>query len=78
MNTQQQIARAASLVPMLTERQREVVARVADGQTVREIALDLKLSDKTVEYHWRRIKGRLKIDCIALATRAAVKSGLVE
>ena len=47
----QQIAHARSPVEQLTERQREILQLIAEGQTTKAIALILKLSPKTVEYH---------------------------
>lgn len=40
----------------LTEREREVAIRLCKGETIKGIAAELKLSTKTVEFHWKRLK----------------------
>lgn len=46
-------------IELLTERQREVAARVADGRTNREIADELDLSPYTVRNYLARVMDRL-------------------
>lgn len=45
----------------LTERQRDVVQRICDGQTVREIALALEVAPATVQVHRERAFQKLAI-----------------
>jgi DNA-binding NarL/FixJ family response regulator len=73
----QQIARARSPVEQLTERQRDILQLIAEGQTTKGIALILKLSPKTVEYHRMQLMQRLNIFDIPGLVRFAVRSGLV-
>jgi DNA-binding NarL/FixJ family response regulator len=73
----QQIARARSPVEQLTERQRDILQLIAEGQTTKAIALILKLSPKTVEYHRMQLMQRLNIFDIPGLVRFAVRSGLV-
>ena len=72
-----QIARARSPVEQLSERQREILQLIAEGQTTKEIALTLKLSAKTVEYHRMQLMQRLNIFDIPGLVRFAVRAGLV-
>lgn len=72
-----QIARARSPVEQLSERQREILQLIAEGQTTKEIALTLKLSAKTVEYHRMQVMQRLNIFDIPGLVRFAVRTGLV-
>ncbi len=72
-----QIARARSPVEQLTERQREILQLIAEGQTTKAIALILKVSPKTVEYHRMQLMQRLNIFDIPGLVRFAVRSGLV-
>jgi DNA-binding NarL/FixJ family response regulator len=72
-----QIARARSPVEQLSERQREILQLIAEGQTTKEIALTLKLSAKTVEYHRMQLMQRLNIFDIPGLVRFAVRTGLV-
>lgn len=72
-----QIARARSPVEQLSERQREILQLIAEGQTTKEIALTLELSAKTVEYHRMQLMQRLNIFDIPGLVRFAVRAGLV-
>ncbi len=45
----------------LTERERDVVALVAKGLTNREVAAELYIGDKTVEYHLRNVFAKLGV-----------------
>ncbi len=64
-------------VAMLTARQREVLQRIAEGQSTRDIALSLHLSVKTVETHRAELMRRLDIHDVAGLTRYALRHGLV-
>jgi DNA-binding NarL/FixJ family response regulator len=72
-----QIARARSPVEKLSERQREILQLIAEGQTTKEIALTLQLSAKTVEYHRMQLMQRLNIFDIPGLVRFALRTGLV-
>ena len=60
----------------LTVRERQVVKRLSEGETVGGIALELHLSDKTVEYHSLRARRKIGDLSIAVLTRFAIQSGL--
>ncbi len=61
----------------LTPRQREVLRLIAEGRTAREIAEQLNLSVKTVEFHKRCIMSQLGARSIATLVRYAIRYGLV-
>jgi len=61
----------------LTPRQREVLQLVAEGRSVKEIAVILKVSAKTVEFHKSALMERLDIHTTAELTRYAIGHGLV-
>ena len=61
----------------LTFRQREILQRIAEGQTTKEIAALLGISVKTVEAHRLRLMRRLKIGNIPGLVRFAIRTGLV-
>jgi DNA-binding NarL/FixJ family response regulator len=61
----------------LTPRQREVLRRIAEGRSTKEIAFDLALSVKTVETHRAQIMDRLGIRDIPGLVRYAMRTGLV-
>jgi DNA-binding NarL/FixJ family response regulator len=61
----------------LTPRQREVLKRIAEGRSTKEIAYELNLSVKTVETHRAQIMERLGIRDVAGLVRYAMRAGLV-
>lgn len=61
----------------LTPRQRDVLKRIAEGRSTKEIAFDLNLSVKTVETHRAQIMDRLSIRDVAGLVRYAMRTGLV-
>jgi DNA-binding NarL/FixJ family response regulator len=71
------IAQQQSPVEKLSERQREVLQRIAEGQTTKAIALDLNVSPKTVEYHRAKLMEALGIYDIPRLVRFALQEGLV-
>jgi len=73
----QQIGRSTSPLEQLTSRQREILQLLAEGQNTKTIALVLKVSDKTVEYHRAKLMERLNIFDVPGLVRFALRSGLV-
>jgi DNA-binding CsgD family transcriptional regulator len=61
----------------LTGRQREILQLIAEGQTTKAIALILKVSPKTVEYHRAQLMQRLNIFDIPGLVRFALRAGLI-
>lgn len=62
----------------LTPREREVLARVAAGQTSRQIAEEFGISHRTVETHRESIMRKLQIRTVAGLTRFALEAGLTD
>lgn len=73
----QQIAHSKSPLESLTERQREILQLIAEGQTTKAIALILKVSPKTVEYHRAQLMSRLGIYDVPGLVRFALQVGLI-
>ena len=73
----QQLAYRKSPLEELTERQREILQLIAEGQTTKAIALILNVSPKTVEYHRAKLMERLNIFDIPGLVRFALQSGLI-
>jgi DNA-binding NarL/FixJ family response regulator len=53
------VMRACRGLPSLTLREREVVIRLAQGRTNRQIGTDLNVSPRTIEKHVERILAKL-------------------
>jgi DNA-binding CsgD family transcriptional regulator len=70
-------AAAALGGPNLSRRELEVMRRVADGRTNREIASELFLSSRTIDMHVRNIFAKLGCRSRAEATHKAVELGLI-
>jgi DNA-binding NarL/FixJ family response regulator len=60
----------------LTDREKEVVQLMAEGNSTKQIALKLHISVKTVETHRRQIMGKLDIHNIAELTKYAIRKGI--
>ena len=69
-------ALAARKVAALAPRQKQVLALVARGLLNKQIAWDLKLSEKTVKMHRALMLERLGVATSAEAIRIAVEAGL--
>lgn len=69
--------RPANRAP-LTDREREVVRRLACGETNREVAHGLGISVKTVETHRTNVMRKLEISSIVDLVRYAVRNQLVQ
>ncbi len=61
---------------VLTNREREVLQLIAEGNSTKEIASRLNVSVKTVETHRRQIMEKLGIFSIAELTKYAIREGL--
>jgi DNA-binding NarL/FixJ family response regulator len=61
----------------LTERQREILQLIAEGETTKGIAYLLKISCKTVEYHRAQLMERLNIFDLPGLVRFAMRSGVI-
>ena len=66
------------LTTPLTEREKEVLERVATGASNREIAGELCLSEHTVKNHLKNILQKLHLDNRVQLTRYAFEQGFVE
>ena len=62
---------------LLTAREREILAHIADGATNREIGTLLGISARTVEAHRDSLMRKLGIRTVAGLTRLAMEQGLV-
>ena len=62
---------------ILTKREREIVAVVAEGLSNKEIAKKLYISVKTVESHRANIMDKLGLKNLAELVKYAVKSGII-
>ena len=60
----------------LTERQQRILRSLVDGKIAKEIASDLGISRKTVEYHKYKMMSQLKLGSTAELIKFAVQNGL--
>jgi DNA-binding NarL/FixJ family response regulator len=61
----------------LSDREYEIMCRIASGKTVTEIAGELSLSVKTISTYRARILEKLGVKNSAEITRYAIRNGLV-
>jgi NarL family two-component system response regulator YdfI len=69
---------AAISHPDLTERELEVLRRVAQGERSKEIAVRLGISERTVKAHLAGIYNKLGVDSRAAAIAVAARKGWLE
>lgn len=62
----------------LTPREDQVMSRLVAGQTLKEIAYELRLSVKTISTHRRRLLDKLRLRTTADLVRYAIRHGLTE
>jgi DNA-binding NarL/FixJ family response regulator len=62
----------------LSSREKEILRKVASGETSRQIAIYLNISVKTVEWHRGNIMKKLGIHSVAELVSYAVKNGFVD
>jgi DNA-binding NarL/FixJ family response regulator len=61
---------------LLSNREREVLQLISEGQSTKEIAFDLGVSGKTVETHRQQIMRKLNLHNVAELTRYAIREGI--
>jgi DNA-binding NarL/FixJ family response regulator len=67
----------ADPVGALTPRQREILQLVAEGRSTKEIASQLDISPRTVEFHKYQLMNTLKLQGNAELVHFAIKNGIV-
>ncbi|MCL4157992.1 UNVERIFIED_CONTAM: hypothetical protein GTU68_006784, partial [Idotea baltica] len=63
--------------PNITQREREILARVAQGKANKEIASDLGIAEDTVKRHMSHVFRKLGVNDRAQATAEAIRQGIV-
>ncbi|MBD3384695.1 response regulator [candidate division KSB1 bacterium] len=66
-----------SPVPLLTDREREILTGLVDGKTYQAIARFLHISIDTVRYHIRNIYKKLQVHSESEAVAKAIRKGLL-
>jgi DNA-binding NarL/FixJ family response regulator len=66
-----------SVYSVLTEREREVLQLIAEGQSTKVIARNLHVSPKTIEWHRSQLMKKLNIDSIAELVKYAICEGMI-
>lgn len=72
------IAHTSTPQTQLTRRQREILSLVADGLSAKQVAQQLNISSRTVEYHKYAIMRLLGVDNTASLIRFALETQLAE
>ena len=65
-----------SILNKLSSRELEVLQKLVEGNSTKEIAFQLHLSVKTVETHRQQIMSKLDVHSIAELTKIAIREGL--
>lgn len=61
---------------LLSDREKEVLKRIADGESMKEIAFALEVSVKAIESRRQQIMNKLDLRSVAELTKYAVREGL--
>ena len=77
LRTQRNLDGRSGNTASLTARQTQILRLVASGMTTKEIARNLGISSKTVEFHRARLMERLAVHDVTALTRYAIQSGVV-
>jgi len=72
------VAKLKTPFEKLSNRQREILQLIAEGQNTKQIADRLKLSPKTVEYHRVKLMDTLNLHDVPGLVRFAMRMGLVQ
>lgn len=70
--------RAASDVPVLTQREAEILRLIASGKSLPDIAKELFLGVTTVKTHTQHLYAKLEVSDRAAAVAEAMRRGLIE
>lgn len=65
------------VLPILTNREREVLRLLAEGKKTSHIAVQLNISPRTVEAHKRNLKIKLETNNLSELIRFAIREGLI-
>jgi two-component system response regulator NreC len=76
LRDESEAARRRSRADQLTRREREVLVRVANGLTNKDIAADLNISPRTVETHRDSLARKLRMRSVAELTRFVLETGI--
>jgi two-component system response regulator NreC len=76
--TQAYLKKTEPINEPLTQRERQVLQLVAEGNTTKEIARKLEISVKTAESHRTRVMDKLDIHDVAGLVRYAIRRGLIQ
>lgn len=62
---------------LLTRREKQVLGRLAEGETSEQVARGLKITKRTADFHVSNILRKLDVDSRAAATAKATEMGLI-
>lgn len=69
------VAETRSCLETLTPRERDVLAMVADGKANKVVAMDLEISQRTVEIHRANVMEKMRVSSLAQLIRQLHRAG---
>ena len=70
------LKKSAALANHLSDREQQVLKRIAEGQSTKEMAASMHVSIKTIETHRQKIMSKLDLHSVAELTKYAIRQGL--
>jgi FixJ family two-component response regulator len=67
-------AELAERIALLTPREREIMEMIVAGKATKAIAIDLDISEKTVQTHRARIMAKMQVPSLAVLIRTVLES----
>ena len=71
------VLKSSEEIPRLTRREKEIIQRIADGQTTHQMAEALFISPLTVETHRRNLMKKMRVSNSASLIKLALKSMII-
>jgi DNA-binding NarL/FixJ family response regulator len=66
------------IIDRLSEREQEILMRLLQGGTSKEIGYELDVSPKTIDFHRQQIMKKLEVENLIELTRLAIREGLIK
>ena len=77
-NTHPRVSASQPHHSQLSNRQIEILQKICEGKSVRDISLDLFISENTVKYHLKAMFRLLRVHNRAMLVRLALQEGYLK